>query len=177
MRTDKRIFHVFMCHGVEDYACVWYNIRRADIVPCAYRLFEAMRSISWRAVGDGTYQLYHAHIASPRRCDQFHGRAVGDGTWPLYHTPVMIQRIAADRWIWLRCIKVKDVTKASRIVVKVGTSTLTHANGLLNFRRIDELARVLSDLKNEGKKVVLVSSGAIGVGAAKLGMNGKPHEL
>ena len=71
----------------------------------------------------------------------------------------------------------KDVTKASRIVVKVGTSTLTHANGLLNFRRIDELARVLSDLKNEGKKVVLVSSGAIGVGAAKLGMNGKPHEL
>ena len=120
---------------------------------------------------------YHAHIASPRRCDQFHGRAGGDGTWPLYHTPVMIQRIAADRWIWLRCIKVKDVTKASRIVVKVGTSTLTHANGLLNFRRIDELARVLSDLKNEGKKVVLVSSGAIGVGAAKLGMNGKPHEL
>ena len=73
MRTDKRIFHVFMCHGVEDYACVWYNIRRADIVPCAYRLSEAMRSVSWRAVGDGTCQLYHAHIASSRRCDHFHG--------------------------------------------------------------------------------------------------------
>ena len=51
-----------------------------------------------------------------------------------------------------------------RIVVKVGTSTLAYPTGLLNIRRVEELCRVLSDLKNAGHEVVLISSGAIGMG-------------
>ena len=61
-----------------------------------------------------------------------------------------------------------------RVVVKVGTSTLTHVNGRVNFQRIDRLARVLSDVANMGKDVVLVSSGAIGVGMGKLGIANRP---
>ncbi len=56
-----------------------------------------------------------------------------------------------------------------RIVVKVGTSTLTHATGALNIRRIGALVRVLSDFKNAGKQIVLVSSGAVSAGVAKAG--------
>ena len=63
------------------------------------------------------------------------------------------------------------------IVVKVGTSTLTHATGLINLRRVELLSRVLCDLKNEGIKVVLVSSGAIGVGVSKLGLSDRPTEM
>lgn len=63
-----------------------------------------------------------------------------------------------------------------RIVVKVGTSTLTHANGRLNLRRIEELCRALSDLKNSGIEIALVTSGAIGVGAAKLGLAERPAD-
>ncbi|MDR0326330.1 MAG: glutamate 5-kinase [Oscillospiraceae bacterium] len=55
-----------------------------------------------------------------------------------------------------------------RIVVKVGTSTLTHSTGRLHIERLDKLARVLSDLKNGGREVLLVTSGAIGAGAAAL---------
>ena len=51
-----------------------------------------------------------------------------------------------------------------RIVIKVGTSTLAYPTGLLNIRRVEELCRVLSDLKNAGNEVVLISSGAIGMG-------------
>ena len=54
-----------------------------------------------------------------------------------------------------------------RIVVKVGSSTLTHATGQLNLRRIESLVKVLSDLKNTGMEVVLVSSGAVSAGIAK----------
>lgn len=61
-----------------------------------------------------------------------------------------------------------------RIVVKVGTSTLTHKTGKTNISRIAKLAMVLSDLKNEGHEIVLVSSGAVGIGAAKLGLAAKP---
>ncbi len=61
-----------------------------------------------------------------------------------------------------------------RVVVKVGTSTLTYENGKLNLSRIDKLTRVLSDLKNRGVEVILVSSGAIGVGVGKLGLKHKP---
>lgn len=61
-----------------------------------------------------------------------------------------------------------------RIVVKVGTSTLTHATGKTNIARIAKLVSVLSDLKNEGHEVVLVSSGAVGIGAGKLGMAARP---
>lgn len=65
-----------------------------------------------------------------------------------------------------------------RIVIKIGTSSLTHAEtGRLNLRKLEVLVREISDLHNQGKDVVLVSSGAIGVGAAALGMKGKPTEL
>ena len=61
-----------------------------------------------------------------------------------------------------------------RIVVKVGTSTLTHATGHLNLRRIEKLVKVLSDMKNSGIQVVLVSSGAVSAGVAKLGFGAIP---
>ena len=64
-----------------------------------------------------------------------------------------------------------------RLVVKVGTSTLTHDTGKLNLRRMDHLVRVLADLKNRGIEVVLVSSGAIGVGVGKLKLAAKPHDI
>ena len=66
---------------------------------------------------------------------------------------------------------------AQRIIVKVGTSTLTHPNGGVNLRNMDRLARVLADIKHAGAEVVLVSSGAIGVGAGKLNLREKPTEL
>ncbi len=61
------------------------------------------------------------------------------------------------------------LANSRRIVVKVGTSTLTHATGALNLRRIGALVRVLSDFRNAGKEVVLVSSGAVSAGVAKVG--------
>lgn len=69
-----------------------------------------------------------------------------------------------------------NIRDAKRIVIKVGTSTLTHANGRLNLRRIEHLTRVLSGLKNMGKEIILVSSGAVGVGMAKLDMTARPKE-
>lgn len=68
------------------------------------------------------------------------------------------------------------IDKAKRIVVKVGTSTLTYPTGRLNIRRISQLVRVLSDLKNSGREVVLVTSGAIGVGTARLKLKERPKE-
>jgi glutamate 5-kinase len=64
-----------------------------------------------------------------------------------------------------------------RIVVKVGTSTLAHPTGRLNIRHVEELVKVLSDLKNAGHEVVLVSSGAIGMGVGKLNLPGKPSDM
>jgi glutamate 5-kinase len=64
-----------------------------------------------------------------------------------------------------------------RIVIKVGTSTLTHEGGTINFRSFDRLSRVLSDIHNMGHEVILVSSGAIAVGAYKLGMTERPRKL
>lgn len=64
-----------------------------------------------------------------------------------------------------------------RIVVKVGTSTLTHSTGMLNIRRVEELCKVLSDLKNAGHEIVLVSSGAIGMGVGKLALREKPKDI
>lgn len=63
------------------------------------------------------------------------------------------------------------------IVVKVGTSVLTHENGSLNIRKVSELVRVLADLKNTGARVVLVTSGAVGVGMSRLRMPERPKEL
>lgn len=68
------------------------------------------------------------------------------------------------------------VSKNKRIVVKVGTSTLTYDTGKINLRRIDYLARVLSDLRNCGYEIILVSSGAIGVAMGKLGYSEKPSD-
>ena len=70
----------------------------------------------------------------------------------------------------------EDIKKASRIVVKVGTSTLTYDTGKMNIQRIGLLARTLSDLHNSGKDVVLVSSGAIGIAVGKLGLSEKPDD-
>ena len=64
-----------------------------------------------------------------------------------------------------------------RIVVKVGTSTLAHPTGHLNIRHVEELVTVLSDLRNAGHEVVLVSSGAIGMGVGKLHLPGKPADI
>lgn len=65
---------------------------------------------------------------------------------------------------------------ARRVVVKVGTSVLTHRTGATNFRNMERLVQVLADIKNSGKDVVLVSSGAIGVGAGKLGLPSRPKD-
>lgn len=64
-----------------------------------------------------------------------------------------------------------------RIVIKVGTSTLAHTGGRLNIRRVELLCKVMSDLKNAGNELVLVSSGAIGMGVGKLGLNGRPEDM
>ncbi len=64
-----------------------------------------------------------------------------------------------------------------KLVVKVGTSTLTHATGHLNIRRMEMLVKVLSDLKNAGHKIVLVSSGAIGMGVGKLSLSERPKDM
>ena len=67
------------------------------------------------------------------------------------------------------------MAETKTIVIKVGTSTLTYENGKLNIRRIEALTRVLSDLQNAGNRIILVSSGAIGVGVGKLGMKERPQ--
>ena len=64
----------------------------------------------------------------------------------------------------------------TRTVVKVGTSTLTYDNGKINYRRIEQLCKVLCDLHNSGEDVLLVSSGAIGVGMGKMGLSRRPAE-
>lgn len=65
----------------------------------------------------------------------------------------------------------------SRIVVKVGTSTLAHPSGRLNIRHVENLVKVLSDLKNAGHEIILVSSGAIGMGVGKLSLGGRPSDM
>ena len=70
----------------------------------------------------------------------------------------------------------KKISERKRIVVKVGTSTLTHKTGLLNIRRVGQLVRTLADLHNAGHEVVLVSSGAMGLGMGKLGLQEKPKD-
>lgn len=64
-----------------------------------------------------------------------------------------------------------------RIVVKIGTSTLAHPTGRLNIRHVEQLVKVLSDLKNAGHETILVSSGAIGMGVGKLNLPGKPQDM
>jgi glutamate 5-kinase len=64
-----------------------------------------------------------------------------------------------------------------RIVIKIGTSTLTHGTGHLNIRRVEGLCKVISDIKNSGHEVILVSSGAIGMGVGKLGLRSRPTDI
>ena len=64
-----------------------------------------------------------------------------------------------------------------RVVVKVGTSTLAHSTGCLNIRQVEMLCKVLSDLKNAGHEIILVSSGAIGMGMGKLPIQGRPTDM
>ncbi|MBQ7624167.1 MAG: glutamate 5-kinase [Clostridia bacterium] len=71
----------------------------------------------------------------------------------------------------------KGFKGVKRLVVKVGTSSLTYGTGLVNMRKIEELCEVLSDIKNSGTEVVLVSSGAIAVGFSKLSMEHYPREM
>ncbi len=61
-----------------------------------------------------------------------------------------------------------------RVVLKVGSATLTHETGQLNLRRVEEIVKILADLKNAGKEVVLVSSGAVSAGVAKLSLGRRP---
>ncbi len=67
-------------------------------------------------------------------------------------------------------------TQPMRVVVKVGTSTLAHPNGRANLREMEHLVRVLADLMNRGIQVVLVTSGAIGIGVGKMGLCEKPKD-
>ena len=64
-----------------------------------------------------------------------------------------------------------------RIVVKIGTSTLAHASGHLNIRRVEHLCKVLSDIKNSGHQLIMVSSGAIGMGVGKMGLRERPRDI
>lgn len=64
-----------------------------------------------------------------------------------------------------------------RIVVKIGTSTLTHATGHLNIRRVEALCKTLSDIKNAGHEIIMVSSGAVGMGVGKLGLQQRPRDI
>lgn len=70
----------------------------------------------------------------------------------------------------------KDFKDNKRVVVKVGTSTLAHKTGKLNIRRVERLVKILADLENSGKEIILVSSGAMGLGMGKLGYVKKPSD-
>lgn len=69
------------------------------------------------------------------------------------------------------------LNQVKRVVIKVGTSSLIHSNGNINLRAIDQLAFVLTALQNQGKEIILVSSGAIGVGMNKLQLKNRPTEI
>lgn len=64
-----------------------------------------------------------------------------------------------------------------RIVIKVGTSTVAHPTGLLNIKRVEHMCKVISDLKNAGNEIILVSSGSIGMGLGKLGLRKRPDDI
>ena len=71
----------------------------------------------------------------------------------------------------------RRVITEMKMVIKIGTSTLAHAGGRLNIRRVEELCKVISDLKNAGLGIILVSSGAIGMGCGKLSFSRKPEDM
>lgn len=71
----------------------------------------------------------------------------------------------------------KQIAEAKRIVVKVGTSTITYPNGKINYEKIEKLARILSDFQNQGKEMILVSSGAGAAGVGRMGLDAKPKTI
>lgn len=71
----------------------------------------------------------------------------------------------------------KEMKNYKRVVIKVGSSTLTHPNGELHLHKIDRLAMVLADIKNSGKEVILVSSGAVAAGVSKLKLKERPKTM
>lgn len=78
----------------------------------------------------------------------------------------------------LEAEKYREALKnAKRIVIKVGTSTITYANGKRKFSQIDRLAREISDLQNQGKEMILVTSGAVAVGVDRMGLSCKPATI
>ena len=84
------------------------------------------------------------------------------------------------RWQNLIIATLKSTVKEQkrmRLVIKIGTSTLAHAGGRLNIRRTEELCKVISDLKNSGIEIILVSSGAIGMGTGKLSLSERPRDM
>ena len=70
-----------------------------------------------------------------------------------------------------------ELTRALRIVVKIGTSSLTRPDGSRNLRNMDLLARTMCDLQGMGHEMILVSSGAIAIGSGKLGLAARPTQL
>ena len=70
-----------------------------------------------------------------------------------------------------------DYSSKKRVVIKVGTSTLTYTTGNINVRRVKKMVEVLSDLKNAGHDIILVSSGAVGVGVGIIGLQKKPTDM
>ena len=64
-----------------------------------------------------------------------------------------------------------------RIVIKIGTSTLAHPSGHLNIKRVEHLCKVIADIKNAGNEIIMVSSGAIGMGVGKLGLKSRPKDM
>jgi len=70
----------------------------------------------------------------------------------------------------------KRISEKQRIVIKLGTSTLAHSTGKLNIRRMTNLVKVLADLQNSGKEIIIVSSGAVGLGVGKLGLKQRPSD-
>ena len=64
-----------------------------------------------------------------------------------------------------------------RCIIKIGTSTLTYSTGNLNIRRVEELCKIISDIKNAGHEIILVSSGAIGMGVGKLKLSTRPKDI
>ena len=71
----------------------------------------------------------------------------------------------------------QKVKNAKTVVIKVGTSTITYANGSINYSAIEKLVRVLADLKNQGRNVVLVTSGAIAAGVSRMGFEKRPDSV
>lgn len=70
----------------------------------------------------------------------------------------------------------RNISEKKRIVIKLGTSTLAHKTGKLNIRRMTNLVRVIADLQNSGREIIIVSSGAMGLGTGKLGLREKPKD-